>query len=123
MRCRIGAPNSFAMNKHERGQRALRMWGALGCLVFTLCGTAPFARAQPDPAAAARVYNHCRARADAAFHSERHIDQDILATLGNNWQRADTLSLERSQLFADAAGRANTVLRLCLRSHGAGRAG
>ncbi|MGH9542995.1 MAG: hypothetical protein ACRD2H_14070 [Terriglobales bacterium] len=85
-------------------------------------GFVPLAWAQPDPAAAARVYSHCRARADAAFQSERHIDQDILATLGNNWQRAGTLRLERSQIFADAAGRANIVLRLCPRSHGAARA-
>lgn len=103
----------------------MTLWdgAALFGALIILGGFAPLARAQSDPAAAARVYSHCRAQADAAFQSERHIDQDILATLGGNWQRAGTLPLERSQMFADAAGRADTVLHLCLRSYGSASAG
>lgn len=111
------------MSDRNGRRQGSRNWIALFCALFLLCGTAPLARAQPDPAAAARVYSHCRAQADAAFQGERHIDQDILATLGGNWQRAGTLPLERSQMFADAAGRANAVLHLCLRTRGFPRAG
>ena len=92
-------------------------------MLSALCGLIPAAWAQTGPAATARIYAACRMQADAAFQSERHIDQDILATRGSDWQRAGTLSRRRSDLFAEAAGRADTVLALCLRSYGIARAG
>ena len=89
-------------------------------MLFALCGRAPVARAQPvsggGPPEAARVYDYCRARADAAFQHERQIDQDILATRGIDWQRAGTLRRQRSEMFAEAAGRADAVFALCLRA-------
>jgi hypothetical protein len=111
------------MSGQERWRRWPRLRIALGCALFALCGPVPVAWAQTGPTEAARLYSYCRARADTAFQQERHIDQDILATLGNNWQRAGTLPLERSQMFADAADRADTVLALCLHAYGFVRAG
>jgi hypothetical protein len=87
------------------------------------CGMVSAASAQPVPVETARVYAYCRARADAAFQTERHIDQDIIATLGNDWQRAGTLPLERSQMFAEAAGRAEAVLAGCMHVYGFTQAG
>lgn len=107
--------------------RAPRQWGALGCVLFTLCGPAPgegpWVRPGAGPAEAARVYGYCRARADAAFRGERHVDQDILATLGGNWRRAHTLGIERSSMFDEAAGRAAAVIAGCMRARGFARAG
>jgi hypothetical protein len=111
------------MNRRERGPRRTRLWVALGGVLLSLCGPVPAARAQSGSAEAARVYAYCRARADAAFQNERHIDQDIIATLGDNWRRAGTLPLERSQMFAEAAGRAYAVLAGCMRAYGFARAG
>ncbi|HJU16359.1 MAG TPA: hypothetical protein VJ770_07800 [Stellaceae bacterium] len=102
----------------------MRRWGLLGCALLALCGPVPVAWAQPGTSReAARVYGYCRAQADAAFQSERHIDQDIMATLGNNWQRAGTLPIVRSRMFDAAAGRAGAVLAGCLHAHGYARAG
>ena len=101
----------------------MRHWVALGCMLSALCGKDSTASAQPVPVETARVNAYCRARADAAFQNERHIDQDIIATLGNNWQRAGTLPLERSQMFAEAAGRADAVLAGCMRAYGFAQAG
>lgn len=125
MRRRAGATNSSGMGKREGWLQRPREWGALGCVLLALCGPVSVARAQPDagPIEAARAYGYCRARADAAFQSERHIDQDILATRGNDWQRAGTLSGERAEMFAEAAGRAEAIIALCMRAHGFARAG
>jgi hypothetical protein len=118
------------MSEREKHPRGPREWGALGCVLFTLCGPAPggpwgghWVKPGVGPAAAGRVYGYCRARADAAFRSERHIDQDILATRGNDWQRAGTLRRQRSDMFAEAAGLAAAVVAGCMRSHGFTRAG
>ncbi len=92
-------------------------------MLSALCGTVSAAWAQSGPTETARVYAYCRAQADVAFQNERHIDQDIIATLGNNWQRAGTLPLERSQMFAEAAGRADAVLAGCMRAYGFAQAG
>ena len=103
-----------------------REWGALGCLLFVLCGPAPsghWVKPSAGAAQAARVYGYCRARAEAAFRSERDVDQDILATRGSDWQRAGTLSSERSQMGAEAAGRADAIIAGCMRAHGFARAG
>jgi hypothetical protein len=105
---------------------APRRWGALGCVLFFLCRPSPggpWVKPGVGPAETARVYNYCRAQADAAFQEERHIDQDILATRGNDWQRARTLTGERSEMFAEAAGRADAVLAGCMRARGFARAG
>ena len=114
---------TIAQPRARGPQKRTRHWGVLGGVLLALCASVPAARAQPDPAETARVYAYCRAQADAAFQNERHIDQDIIATLGNNWQRAGTLPLERSQMFADAAGRAYAVLAGCMRTYGFARAG
>lgn len=113
----------------------MRQWGALGCVLIALCGLVPFASAQQPgafqghplggaaesgSAQGVRTYGYCRARAGAAFQNERHIDEDILATRGNDWQRAGTLHGERSDMFAEAVGRADAVLAGCLRAQGTG---
>jgi hypothetical protein len=110
------------MSERKSELRGSRHWLALGGVLLALSGPVP-ARAQPQPAETARVYAYCRAQADAAFQHERHIDQDIIATLGNNWQRAGTLPLERSQMFAEAIGRADAVLAGCMRAYGFAPAG
>lgn len=114
----------------RRESRRPREWGALGCLLFILCGPAsggpaggPWTKPGVGPAEAAHVYAYCRARAEAAFKSERDVDQDILATRGSDWQRAGTLSSERSQMGAEAAGRLAAVIAGCMRAHGFARAG
>jgi hypothetical protein len=114
------------MSEREKRPWALREWGALGCVLFTLCGPTPggpWVKPGIGPAEAARVHRTCRARAEAAFQSEREVDQDILATRGSDWQRAGTLSSERSQMGAEAAGRLAAVIAGCMRSHGFARAG
>jgi hypothetical protein len=111
------------MSKQEKRPRRKLRWSVLGCALFALCGPIPAAWAQHPGPVPAGVYGYCRARADAAFQQERHIDQDIMATLGNNWQRAGTLPIERSQMFAVAVGRANSVLALCLHAKGLAGAG
>jgi hypothetical protein len=105
--------------------RGPRRWGALGCALLALCGPVPGAWVKPGagPAETARIYGYCRARADAAFRHERQIDQDILATRGNDWQRAGTIYGERSDMFSEAADRAGAVLTLCMRARGFARAG
>ena len=118
------------MSEREKGPRGPRDWGALGCLLFILCGPAPggprgdhWVKPGVGPAEAARVYGYCRAQADAAFKSERDVDQDILATRGSDWQRGGTLHIQRSQMGAAAAGRAAAVIAGCMRAHGFARAG
>lgn len=96
-------------------------WLALGCALVALSALAgPAAQAAPAPAAVTHIYGYCRAQADAAFRRERGVDQDILATRGNDWQRAGTLGSERDDMFAEAAGHAGAVLSGCRHSAGAG---
>jgi hypothetical protein len=126
LRRRAGATTSSLMRIGEKWRRGPREWGALGCLLFILCGPAPaghWVKPGVGPAETARVYRACRAQAAAALRGERHIDQDILATRGNDWRRAGTLSSERAQMGAEAAGRVASVIAGCMRAHGFARAG
>jgi hypothetical protein len=113
------------MSEPERRPRRPRTWGALGCILIGLCGPMPAPWVTPGlgPAQGAPFYRYCWARADAAFRHERQIDQDILATRGNDWQRAGTLGGERASLFAEAVGRADAVFALCMRAQGVARPG
>jgi hypothetical protein len=105
------------MSRREKRLRRSWRWGALGCALLALCGSIPVAWARPDPAPTS-LYGYCWTRANAAFQQERHIDQDITATLGNNWQRAHISWFVHSQMFTSAVDHANAVLALCMRSRG-----
>ena len=114
------------MRRGEKWLRGPREGSALGCLLFILCGPAPaghWVKPGVGPAETARVYRACRTQAETAFQSERHIDQDILATRGNDWRRAGTLSSERAQMGAEAADRVAAVIAGCMRAHSFARAG
>ena len=89
-------------------------------LVLAACGggAGPWSKPGVDAAAAARDRRECRGQAEAAFATDRSVDADILASRGQDWQRAGTLEPQQSQMHHQASGHAEAVFAACMRAKG-----
>ena len=96
-----------------------RSW--LPLLGLLLCGCAAsgsWRKPGSEPPAAAREYRDCRALAASAVAPEIGIDQDILATRGNDWQRAQFGRLASERLRQQTGDRAAAIVASCMRAKG-----
>jgi hypothetical protein len=60
----------------------------------------------------------CRSEARAATRRDAQIDADILASRGNDWQRAGTLGMQQDQMSANRRGNANSIIARCMAEKG-----
>jgi hypothetical protein len=71
-----------------------------------------------DNAAAQAAYQDCRGLADTAVETDQQIDQDILASRQNDWQRA-SLGHTQTQLMNDhTRDRAGAIVDACMKAKG-----
>ena len=95
--------------------------GAMAALIG--CGgRADWARAGADEATVAGEYQDCRAMADNAVKTESDIDQDILATRGDDWRRAGVGRLQTRTMREHTRDRGAAIIDACMRAKGFVRA-
>jgi len=88
-------------------------------LLLAGCAAAgSWTKAGTDAAAAAREYRDCRALAATAVKTDADIDQDILATRRNDWQRASRFRLQTETMREHTSDRAAAIVAACMRAKG-----
>src|ERR1700687_1020656 len=60
----------------------------------------------------------CRALAKASTRQDAAIDQDILASRGNDWQRNSTLQAKKSTFAMQDQGHARDIIADCMSAKG-----
>jgi hypothetical protein len=97
----------------------MRGWGTGLALLLAGCAAAgSWTKAGADEAATAREYQDCRAMAASAVKTDADIDQDILATRQNDWQRASRLRLQSETMQEHTSDRAAAIVAACMRAKG-----
>lgn len=70
------------------------------------------------PELASRDYTQCRAEASRAVQRDQNIDQDILASRGQDLQRDGLLTLRRDTMRNSNLGRYDEILDRCMSARG-----
>ena len=107
---------------------------AIGAVLLAGCGAAgdwskadwskaDWTKAGADAAAAAGEYQECRAMAATAVKSQADIDQDILASRQNDWQRASIVRVQTRTTQDATRDRAAAIVDACMRAKGFSRPG
>ena len=71
-----------------------------------------------DDAAAAAAYQDCRGLADTAVETDRAIDQDILASRQNDWERASVVRTQTRVMQEHTRDRAAAIVDSCMKGKG-----
>ena len=96
-----------------------RFWAALLMLMLAGCaGGSDWAKPGMDQAAAGRDYQDCRELADTAVKTSADIDQDILATRQNDWQRAGVVRTQTRVMHEQTGDRATAIIDSCMKAKG-----
>ena len=74
-----------------------------------------------DEAAAGSAYRECRGLADTAVKTQADIDQDILASRQNDWQRASVVRVETQSMHEQTRDRAGAIIASCMQAKGFSR--
>jgi hypothetical protein len=91
------------------------------CAIATLTGcggSAQWAKAGADEATVSREYQDCLDMAGTAVKTEADIDQDILATRGDDWRRASIGRLQARTMREHTRDRGVNVVDACMRGKG-----
>jgi len=98
--------------------RGARLY-VIATLALAGCAAAGgWAKPGADAAAAAHEYQDCRELADSTVRPEFDIDQDILATRQNDWQRTHIGLVEADAMRQGTRGRAATIVQSCMQAKG-----
>jgi hypothetical protein len=97
----------------NRSRAALLMLTLAGC-----AGAGDWAKPGMDQAAAGRDYQDCRELADTAVKTSADIDQDILATRQNDWQRAGVVRTQTRVMHEQTGDRATAIIDSCMKAKG-----
>jgi hypothetical protein len=102
---------------------ARRLAAAMAVLaVLAGCGGGGgWAKAGADEAAAASEYQDCRALAGTAVKTDADIDQDILATRGDEWRRGGVGQLQTRTMRDHTRDRGAAIVESCMRAKGFAR--
>jgi hypothetical protein len=89
-------------------------------LVLTGCGggTGGWAKAGISPEMAEADFAECQSQARAATRRDDAIDADIMASRGQDWQRAGTLSIKRDDMAMSTRGWAEQIIARCMAAKG-----
>ena len=77
-----------------------------------------WAKPGADASAVAREYQDCRELAESTVRPEFDIDQDILATRQNDWQRSHIGRVEGDAMREGTRGRAAAIVQSCMQAKG-----
>jgi hypothetical protein len=94
--------------------------GAVAAVLFLAgCGgTGGWTKAGTSPATAEADFADCRGQARAATRRDDAIDADIMASRGQDWQRAGTLSIKRDDMAMSNRGWAEQIIDRCMAAKG-----
>jgi hypothetical protein len=96
-----------------------RLWAAFLVLLLAGCaGGGDWAKPGADQAAAGREYQDCLDLADTAVKTSADIDQDILATRQNDWQRASVVRTQTRVMRKQTGDRAAAIIDSCMKAKG-----
>jgi hypothetical protein len=97
-----------------------RYCGAIILLLTAGCdaGGGDWAKAGADNTAAQAAYQDCRGLADTAVETDRAIDQDILASRQNDWQRASVVRTQTQIMHEQTSDRAGAIVASCMKAKG-----
>ena len=84
-------------------------------------GGADWARPGADAATVASEYQDCRAVAGTAVNTDANIDQDILATRGDDWRRGGVGQLQTRTMREHTRDRSAAIIDACMRAKGFSR--
>jgi hypothetical protein len=91
-------------------------------LALGACGAAgPWVKPGADAKATDLAYRQCRALAATSTDTAAAIDKDILATRGNDWQRAGVMRVETREMHEQARAHGDAVIASCMRAKGFSR--
>lgn len=76
-----------------------------------------------DAAATAKEYRDCGALAGTAVKTDADIDQDILATRSDDWQRSGVVRVETQNAHDQTRDRAAAIVGSCMRAKGFAKPG
>jgi type IV pilus biogenesis protein CpaD/CtpE len=71
-----------------------------------------------DEAATNAAYQDCRGLADTAVETDRAIDQDILASRQDDWQRASVVRTQTRVMHEHTRDRAGAIVDSCMKGKG-----
>ncbi len=96
-----------------------RGWLALA-LLLAGCAAAGGGWSKPgaDAAAVGSALADCHAVAATAVKTDADIDQDILATRHNDWQRAGVVRLQTQTMHEQTRDRGAAIVAACMRARG-----
>ena len=86
---------------------------AAGC-----SGGGNWAKSGADEAAASAAYQDCRGLADTVVKTDRAIDQDILASRQDDWQRASVVRAQTRVMHEHTRDRAAAIIDSCMKGKG-----
>jgi hypothetical protein len=81
-------------------------------------GRGDWARTGADEATVAGEYQDCLAMAGTAIKTDADIDQDILATRGDDWRRAGLGRLQVRTMREHTRDRGGAIVDSCMRAKG-----
>ena len=71
-----------------------------------------------DPQIVRADLRDCESEARALTRQDENIDNDIMATRGQDWQRTGTLGAKRETLALQNQGRSGNIVEQCMRAKG-----
>ncbi|HKS89403.1 MAG TPA: hypothetical protein VJR70_08190 [Stellaceae bacterium] len=86
------------------------------------CAGGGWAKPGADAAATDAAYSECRAEASSAIAPEIGINEDILATRQNDWQRTHVGHVASETMRDQTRGRAAALVASCMQAKGFARA-
>src|SRR5690348_8375906 len=81
-------------------------------------GGANWTKSGADEVAASAAYRDCRGLADTAVETDRAIDQDIMASRGDDWQRAGVVRAQTRVMNEHTRDRAAAIVDSCMKGKG-----
>ena len=102
-------------------ERATRITCALAAMaLFGGCasGAAEWTKSGSDEAAVSQAYQACRSLAEARIGPEIGINQDILATRGTDWRRAQVRDVQTRTMTETTRDRAAAIVASCMTASG-----
>jgi hypothetical protein len=81
-------------------------------------GTSGWSKAGTSPETAEADFADCQSQARAATRRDDAIDADIMASRGQDWQRAGTLSIKRDNMAMSNRGWAEQIIGHCMAAKG-----
>jgi len=83
-------------------------------LLFACTGGSHWTKDGVAPAAAAKDFSECNSLAESASRTDSHINQDILAARGKDWQDTGMMSTVQQNYSAQVQQKSQDIVFRCM---------